>query len=90
MYRLRSLREDHDFTQVFVAEYLNVQQNTYSQYESGKRQIPIEALIKLADLYETSTDYILGRTEVSKPYPRICFIAIFCYVSLISFRSRLF
>ena len=71
MYRLRSLREDHDFTQVVVAEYLNVQQNTYSQYESGKRQIPIEALIKLADLYETSTDYILGRTEVSKPYPRM-------------------
>ena len=71
MYRLRSLREDHDFTQVFVAEYLNVQQNTYSQYESGKRQIPIEALIKLADLYETSTDYILGRTDVSKPYPRM-------------------
>ena len=71
MYRLRSLREDHDCTQVFVSEYLSLRQNTYSQYESGKRQIPIEALIKLADLYETSTDYILGRTEVSKPYPRM-------------------
>lgn len=66
--RIRDLREDHDYTQQYVASYLNVRQNTYSQYESGKRQIPIDSLIRLADLYQTSTDYILGRTNNPKPY----------------------
>lgn len=68
--RLRDLREDHDFTQAYVAFYLKIQQNTYSQYETGKRQIPLELLVKLADLYKTSVDYIIGRTDIYTPYPR--------------------
>ncbi len=70
MMRLKDLREDHDYTQKFVAEKLHIQQNTYSQYETGKRQLPIEVLIQLADLYHTSTDFILGRTDNSKPYSK--------------------
>ena len=66
--RLKDLREDADFTQKQVADYLNVRQNTYSQYENGQRQIPIEALIALAKFYKTSTDYILGLTNERKPY----------------------
>ena len=68
--RLRDLREDNDYTQEQIAKYLNVKQNTYSQYENGKRQITIEVLILLADLYNTSTDYILRRTDNPKPYER--------------------
>ncbi|MDO5399046.1 MAG: helix-turn-helix transcriptional regulator [bacterium] len=68
--RLRDLREDSDLTQKQIAEILNVKQNTYSQYETGQRQIPIEALIKLAKFYKTSTDYLLGLTNIRKPYPR--------------------
>lgn len=66
--RIRDLREDHDLTQKEIAEYLHIRQNTYSQYENGQRQIPIDALIALARYYNTSTDYILGLTEVRKPY----------------------
>ena len=58
--RLRDLREDSDLTQQAVADFLNIKQSTYSQYETEKRQIPIEALIKLAGFYKVSTDYILG------------------------------
>ncbi len=61
--RLKSLREDLDLTQNAVAMYLNIKQNTYSQYESGKRQLPIDVLIKLSDYYNVSTDYILGLTD---------------------------
>ena len=66
--RLRDLREDNDLTQSQVAEYLHIKQNTYSQYENGIRQIPIECLVALAKLYKTSTDYILGLTDNIKPY----------------------
>lgn len=66
--RLKDLREDADFTQKQIADYLNVKQNTYSQYENGQRQIPIEALIALAKFYKTSTDYILGLTNERKAY----------------------
>ena len=66
--RLRDLREDNDYTQKQVATYLNVGQNTYSQYETGQRQLPLAALIALAKYYKTSTDYILGLTDVRKPY----------------------
>ena len=66
--RLKDLREDADFTQKQLADYLNVKQNTYSQYENGQRQIPIEALIALAKFYKTSTDYILGLTNERKAY----------------------
>ena len=61
--RLKDLREDNDVKQKQLAEYLNIKQNTYSQYENGKREIPIEMLWKLADFYNTSIDYIVGRTE---------------------------
>ena len=68
--RLRDLREDHDMTQTMLAEKLHIRQNTYSQYENGQRQLPIEILIQLAIVYQTSTDYILGLTDNTKPYPR--------------------
>ena len=58
--KLKELREENCLTQVEVAKYLNVRQNTYSQYESEKRQLPIEVLISLSKLYKVSTDYILG------------------------------
>lgn len=66
--RLRELREDSDIKQKEIAKYLNIRQNTYSQYETGERQIPIEMLIALARFYKTSTDYILGLTDERKPY----------------------
>lgn len=57
--RLKELREENGFTQQAVAEYLNVKQNTYSQYENEKRQLSIDVLIKLAKFYKVTTDYIL-------------------------------
>ncbi len=68
--RLKDIREDNDVTQKTLSEYLNVKQNTYSQYETGQRQIPIEALIKLAIYFDTSTDYILGLTDNPEKYPK--------------------
>ena len=66
--RIKDLREDHNLTQKDVAEYLQVKQNTYSQYENELRQIPISCLIALARFYKTSTDYILGLTDKREPY----------------------
>lgn len=66
--RIKDLREDNDLTQKEVAKYLHIRQNTYSQYETGHRQIPIEVLIALAKFYKTSTDYILGLTDNPKAY----------------------
>lgn len=68
--RLRDLREDRDLTQKEMAEHLHISQNTYSQYETGQRQTPIDVLIRLADYYETSIDYLLGLTDESRPYSR--------------------
>ena len=68
--RIKDLREDNDYTQQQIAEYLHVRQNTYSQYETGRRELPIAALVALAKLYKTSTDYILGLTDETKPYGR--------------------
>ena len=64
--RLKDIREDLDLTQKQVAAHLNVLQNTYSQYETGHRQLPIDVLIKLSELYQVSTDYILGLTDNPK------------------------
>ena len=64
--RLRDLREDNDITQQKLATYLNILQNTYSQYENGKRQIPLEILWKLADYYDCSIDYLVGRSNVKR------------------------
>lgn len=61
--RLKDLREDSDIKQRDIAEYLHIKQNTYSQYENGQRQLPIDVLIKLAQFYRVSTDYILGLTD---------------------------
>ena len=61
--RLRDMREDKDLRQREIAEILNVSQTTYSRYESGELDIPSAALIKLADFYGVSVDYILGRTD---------------------------
>ena len=58
--KLKELREENNVSQKEIAKYLNIKQNTYSQYETGKRQLPIDVLIKLARFYKTSTDYILG------------------------------
>lgn len=68
--RLRDLREDHDLSQQQVADYLGMKQPQYSRYERGLRDIPSDVLIQLARLYKTSTDYILGLTNISKPHPK--------------------
>ena len=62
-YRIRELREDHDLTQRFIASYLSIAQNTYSNYENGKREIPMEQMIRLADFYKVNMDYLIGRTD---------------------------
>jgi transcriptional regulator with XRE-family HTH domain len=61
--RIRDLREDHDKTQREIAEYLFCDQSLYSKYERGLRTVPVEIIIKLAQFYGTSTDYILGMTD---------------------------
>lgn len=66
--RLRDLREDKDMKQVDIANFLGIQQTVYSRYERGFQNIPVEHLLKLADLYNVSTDYILGRTNNPKLY----------------------
>lgn len=68
--RLRELREDHDLTQRQVAEILRMPQPQYFRYEQGYRDIPTDILIALAELYKTSTDYILGRTGNPVPYEK--------------------
>ncbi|EOS63662.1 helix-turn-helix domain-containing protein [Oscillibacter sp. 1-3] len=67
--RLEDLRVDHDKTQIEIAEYLNMGRNVYWRYEKGKREIPTWAVLKLADYYKVSTDYLLGRTDQRTPYP---------------------
>lgn len=66
--RIKDLREDHDLTQTDVSKMLNISQVAYSYYELNRRNIPIEVLIKLADFYHTSIDYLLYRTEIKQPY----------------------
>ena len=61
--RISDLRNDKDYTQKQIAEILNVHPEVYRRYEKGVREIPVWALIKLAELYKTSTDYILGLTD---------------------------
>lgn len=66
--RIRELREDKDLLQKDIAAYLNCTQVAYSRYELGLRDIPTDVLIKLADFHNTSTDYLLGRTNNTNPY----------------------
>lgn len=68
--RIRSLREDKDLTQTQVAKILNMSQTGYSQYEIGKKDIPTRVLIKLAEFYQVSIDYLLNLTDEPTPYPR--------------------
>lgn len=70
MNRLKEIREDKDLLQSDIAKILNVSQVAYSYYEIGKRQLPIDLLKKLAIYYQTSTDYLLGLTDVRTPYPK--------------------
>lgn len=68
--KLRDLREDRDLTQADIAEILNVNQTTYSRYERGDINIPLDVLIKMALFFDTSIDYILNVTDNKKPYKR--------------------
>lgn len=68
--KLRDLREDRDLTQADIAEILNVNQITYSRYERGDINIPLDVLIKMALFFDTSIDYILNVTDEKKPYKR--------------------
>ena len=71
MLRIKDLREDKDMLQKDVAELLNISQTNYSKYDLGKINIPINTLKKLALIFNTSIDYLLGLTNERKPYPRI-------------------
>ena len=62
--RLKELRLENNLTQHYVANVLNIKQNTYSQYESGQRQLPLELLVQLSEFYNVSTDYILGIKDI--------------------------
>jgi len=68
--RVRDLREDADLNQDQIAELLEIAQQVYSTYETGKFRFPIDHLIKLAAFYKTSVDYLVGLTDDPKPYPR--------------------
>lgn len=67
--RIRDLREDNDMNQKELAKLLGMSQTGYSKYETGENDIPVSILEKLADIYHTSTDYLLGRTDEKEPYP---------------------
>lgn len=65
--RIRDLREDNDLSQKQLARILSMSQTGYSKYETGENDIPTQILIKLALYYDTSTDYILGLTDIKEP-----------------------
>ncbi len=67
--RLRDLREDRDITQTALAEYLGCSQQTYSRYENERVQPSLEVLVRLADYFDTSVDYLLGQTDDPRRYP---------------------
>ena len=69
--RLKDLREDKDLKQENIANYLKITRQQYGLYETGKRTIPVDLLIKQSNFYKTSTDYILGVTKENKPYKKI-------------------
>ena len=69
--RIRDLRQDHDLTQAQLAQLLGMSQTGYSKYETGENDIPTAILIRLADYYHTSVDYLLGRTKQRQPYPPV-------------------
>lgn len=67
--RLKDLREDNDLSQRVISEILGITRPQYSLYETGKRDIPVDLLRILAKRYNTSIDYIVGETNISKRYP---------------------
>ena len=66
--RIKDLREDNDLNQTQVAKMLGMSQTGYSKYETGENDIPTAVLIKLADFYKTSIDYLLGQTDKKEKY----------------------
>lgn len=68
--RIKDLREDKDLSQAKLAKLIGMSQTGYSKYETGENDIPTNILIKLAQLHETSVDYLLGLTDEKKPYSR--------------------
>ena len=68
IFRLKEVREDHDYKQIEIAKYLKITQAQYSRYELGVNLIPIDKLDKLATLYNTSVDYLINRTDERKAY----------------------
>lgn len=67
--RLKDLREDNDLSQEYISKILKITRPQYSLYETGKRDIPVDLLSILAKFYDTSIDYIVGDTNISKRYP---------------------
>lgn len=68
--RLNDLREDKDLLQKDIADLLSIKQQQYSLYETGKRDLPLELAIILSDFYNTSIDYIVGKTNIKQPYKK--------------------
>ena len=68
--KVRDMREDSDKKQRQIAECLQCDRSLYSKYERGEREIPLALMIKLAEYYETSVDYLVGRTDEKAPYPK--------------------
>lgn len=69
--RIEELRIDNDIEQKEICDYLKIKQPQYSRYENGITEPKIGIIIKIADFYNVSTDYLLGRTDIMKPYPRV-------------------
>ena len=68
--RIRDLRVDRELTQKAVADYLHVKQNTYCQYETGVINYPLDIVVRLAEFYDVSVDYLVELTDEPSPYPR--------------------
>lgn len=69
-YRLKEYREKRGLSQKDIGEYLGIQQTVYSRYERGFQTIPLEHLLSLAELYGTSADFLLEKTNIERPYPK--------------------
>ncbi len=68
--RIRDMREDRDLKQQQIADYLHCDQSLYSKYERGERDVPLIVIVRLAEYYKTSADYLVGLTDIEKPNPR--------------------
>ena len=74
--RIRDLREDQDLSQQQIADYLMCDQSLYSKYEREERAVPLEIMVKLAEYYHTSIDYLVGLTDRKTPYPRAKYMPV--------------